>query len=144
MKRNSGFTMIEILMVIGIIAIILTFIAPKISRWIGKSDETKINLKFVSLKDALIQYKMDLGDFPVQREGLKALLENPRPNDDTYRRKGHWPYIDGGDESISQGGIDFIYSRPPVKNRGTYKYFELIYPGTSGDENDPTAQVAGV
>jgi hypothetical protein len=87
---------------------------------------------------------MDLGDFPTQREGLKALVENPRPNDDTFRRKGHWPYVDGGDDAISQGGIDFIYNRPAIKNKGTYKYLEIIYPGTTGDDNDPSAQSTGV
>lgn len=144
MKRSPGFTMIEILMVVGIILVIMAFLAPKFARWIGKSDETKISLKFISLKDALIQYKMDLGDFPTQREGLKALIENPRSNDDSFRHKGRWPYVDGGDEAIGHGGVDFIYNRPPAKNKGTYKYFEIIYPGPSGDENDPAAQSTGV
>lgn len=144
MKRNPGFTMMEIMVVLMIIGVILAGVLPNIKKWMGQSDRTKIQFQIRSVKDALMSYKMDHGNFPSSRDGLKALLENPRPNEERFRLKGHWPYIDGGQDAIMVNNVDLIYNCPPAKNKATYKYYELIYPGTSGDENDPDAQTEGV
>lgn len=142
MKRSPGFTMIEMMMVMAMIAVILAFIAPQIKKWIGQSDRSKIEFKLMSIKDAIVNYKLDHGDFPNQREGLKALLENPRPNDDNFRRKGHWPYIEGGEDALEQGGIKFQYNRPPKKNKSC-TYFEVVH-APNGEDNDADMQFAGV
>jgi general secretion pathway protein G len=143
MKLQKAFTMMEMLVVIFIIGLIASFVGPKVAKYMGAGDKMKITFKMTNIKDALTTYKMEMGDYPTQREGLKALIENPRPNDERYRAKGgKWPFLTGGEDEISHNGIPFIYNRPPARNKSLH-YFEIIYPGTSGDENDPESVVEG-
>jgi general secretion pathway protein G len=143
MQNKSAFTMIEMLVVMFIIGIILAFVGPRVTRWLGIGAQQQIKFKLLAVKESLNMYRMEMGDYPREQEGLKALLENPRPNDDRFKAKaGKWPWIDGGEDAISHNGVPFIYNRPP-KERKDFRFFEVIYPGTSGEENDPDRTIDG-
>ncbi len=135
-RRSSGFTLIEILIVITIIGFLFSFLGPRIVRYMGQTDQKKVELKIGSLKEALINYKLIFGSYPTNKEGLKALVENPRPNDDRYRRESDkWPFA-SEDDIKDFTGVDFIYNCPPEKYKNKYKQFEIIWVG-SGTEDEP-------
>ena len=144
MRNSAAFSMMEIMVVIFIIGILAATLGPRVVKYMGKGEQTEIKLRLTNIKNALNEYRMALGQFPSSREGLRALIENPRPNDERYRRVKDWPFLEGGEDSLSKAGIEFIYNSPPVrfKNKG-YKYYEVIYPGPSGDDEDPAMQEVG-
>lgn len=132
-KRSAGFTLMEILVVISILMFLIGFLIPKIMQQMGRADESKIKLKMDMLKQALVDYKIDLGNYPNTKDGLKALLENPRPNDPRYSaQKNKWPYVSGSGDIEDANGNEFIYHCPPEKFKGQYKSFEIIW--EEGDE----------
>ena len=143
---KSAFTMMEMLVVITIIGILLAFMGPGIMKYLKKGKETEVSLKFNNIKSALISYKMEFGRFPTKEEGgLEALVKNPHPNDDKYRRKeaaGFWPVVkDSG--TVEQDGLPFIYNMPPQKFKDKYRYYEVIWLGETNSEEDPGLKADG-
>lgn len=79
MRNNcSGFTLVEMLLVVTIIAALAAMVAP---RFMGRSDQTKKAIATSDIESnlatALKLYELDNGMFPSTSQGLKALLEKP-------------------------------------------------------------------
>ncbi len=77
MKKQQGFTLIEIIVVIVIIGVLATFVAPK---FLGRADEARIakaKSDIVSLESALDLYKLDNYTYPTTDQGLEALVVKP-------------------------------------------------------------------
>ncbi|MDH5764674.1 MAG: type II secretion system major pseudopilin GspG [Gammaproteobacteria bacterium] len=77
MNKQQGFTLIEIIVVVVIIGILATFIAPK---FLGRTDEariTKAKADIGALESALELYKLDNYNYPSTDQGLQALVEKP-------------------------------------------------------------------
>ena len=75
--NQSGFTLIEMIVVIFILGLLATWVAPKI---IGKTDDAKIvksKADIQSLETALDLYKLDVGSYPSTELGLQALVIRP-------------------------------------------------------------------
>lgn len=133
--------MFEMLIVVFIIGTILALVGPNIARWWMKAEETEIKLKMTNIKSALNEYRMEFGNFPSTRDGLRALVENPHQYDEKYRkaeREGKWPFVAKGEEGITDKlGIEFIYNCPPEKFRDKYRFYEIMWIG-KGTEDDPS------
>ena len=77
MKKHQGFTLIEIIVVVVIIGILATFVAPK---FLGRTDEarvTKAKSDIQALESALDLYKLDNYTYPTTDQGLEALVAQP-------------------------------------------------------------------
>ncbi len=139
MRNSKAFTMFEILLVMGLIGILFAFIAPKIIRYIGKSEEAQVKLKIMGIKEALNEYRVEFGTYPSTRDGLRALLENVHPNEERFKRAANkWPMAGLKEEDIvaDASGTEFIYHCPVEEERGRFKHFEIIYPGKTGAPDD--------
>ncbi|NDD55105.1 prepilin-type N-terminal cleavage/methylation domain-containing protein [bacterium] len=140
MKQHArqGFTLIEMLMVIGLIVIVVGFLGPKIAGLFGKKERAEVQFKMSALKDALNEYRMEFGTYPSSREGLRALIENPRPNDDRYRAAASkWPFVKQ-DAITDRSGEEFTYNCPPADDlKGKYRYFSIEYLGQTQAKDDP-------
>lgn len=76
-NKQQGFTLIEIIVVVVIIGILATFIAPK---FLGRTDEariTKAKADIGALESALELYKLDNYAYPTTDQGLEALVTKP-------------------------------------------------------------------
>ena len=77
MRRNCGFTLIEVMVVVVILGILASIIVPKI---IGRPDEAKVvkaKQDILAIESALELYKLDNGFYPSTDQGLQALVEEP-------------------------------------------------------------------
>jgi general secretion pathway protein G len=74
---TAGFTLLELLVVMVIIGLLAGFVAPKFFAQIGKSEAKTARAQIDSLEKALDQYRLDLGRYPTNEQGLAALTERP-------------------------------------------------------------------
>ncbi len=73
----AGFTFIEIMVVVAILAILAALVVPRV---MGRTDEAKRTAAKVQIRNiegALQLYKLDNGVYPTSEQGLKALVEKP-------------------------------------------------------------------
>jgi general secretion pathway protein G len=74
---EAGFTLIEIMVVVFILGLLVTLVAPRI---IGRTDEarvTKARADAKAIEEALHLFKLDNGRYPTQGEGIEALVTAP-------------------------------------------------------------------
>jgi len=89
--RNTGFTLIEVMVVLLIIGIMASMIAPQI---LGNQEEAQLKsaaIDIQSLENALTQYKLSNNVFPTTEQGLEALVSEPTvdPIPRNYRTDGY-------------------------------------------------------
>ena len=85
---QTGFTLLELLVVLGIIAMLAGIVGPQVMKHMGESKTKAAKVQIEDLAATLDMYKLDLGSYPSSEEGLKALIESP---DSAKRWNG--PYL---------------------------------------------------
>jgi general secretion pathway protein G len=88
LRDQTGFTLIEIMVVVFILGLLVTLVAPKI---IGRTDEarrTKALADIKGIEEALHLFKLDNGYYPTSAEGLSALVQRPA-NAKNYNPDGY-------------------------------------------------------
>lgn len=73
----AGFTLLELLVVMVIIGMLASFVAPKFFAQIGKSQTKTARAQIDALEKSLDQYRLDIGHYPTTEQGLAALNERP-------------------------------------------------------------------
>lgn len=76
-RNNSGFSFIELMVVVVILGILAGMIVP---RYMGRTDEAKVvkaKVDIAAIETSLKMYKLDNGFYPTTEQGLKALIEKP-------------------------------------------------------------------
>ena len=76
-RRTSGFTLLELLVVMVIIGLLAGFVGPRFFAQIGKSEVKTARAQIDALEKALDQYRLDVGRYPTTDQGLGALQERP-------------------------------------------------------------------
>ena len=76
-RRATGFTLLELLVVMVIIGLLAGLVAPRYFAQVGKSRTKVARAQINSLEQALDQYRLDVGHFPSTEEGLEALNAAP-------------------------------------------------------------------
>ncbi len=76
-RKPGGFTLLELLVVLLIIALLAGYVGPKLFGEIGKARSKTAASQMKSISDALDRYRLDTGRFPSTDEGLQALSVNP-------------------------------------------------------------------
>lgn len=85
-KTNSGFTLIEVLVVLAIVSILLTLVSPRYFEVVERSKETTLKNDLVIMRDAIDKYYGDNGVYPdsveqlVERKYLRAIPLDPITN----------------------------------------------------------------
>ena len=75
--RISGFTLLELLVVIVIIGLLAGLVVPRYFDTVGKSKAKVARAQMDALENALDQYRLEVGAFPTAEQGLDALMTAP-------------------------------------------------------------------
>ncbi len=110
-RRQRGFTLIEVMVVIVIIALMGAIVVPTVFSRVQQAEEVRAAQDIRAIEAALKMYRLDNFDYPAQSEGLGALMTAPGS-----ARNWRGPYL----ESVPEDP----WGRP-------YRY---AYPGTHGKE----------
>src|ERR1700761_6010907 len=105
-KRVAGYSLLEILIVLSIIALIAALVGPQLFKQLDKSKVTAAHVQMKSLKAAVETMRLDLARSPSQQEGLLLLTQPPTDG-------GNWsgPYLSGALPK-DPWGRDYIYIAP--------------------------------
>jgi general secretion pathway protein G len=76
-RLQSGFTLLELLVVLVIIGLLVGYVAPRYFSQVGKSEVKVAKAQIKALEDALDQYRIDVGRYPSSEQGLAALNSQP-------------------------------------------------------------------
>jgi general secretion pathway protein G len=126
-RRRSGFTLLEMVIVLGIIAMILGG-AIFAMRGIGDAAKLKqVDADFKSYQNALAMYKLNAGNYPTTQQGMHALVEKPSSTPVPRRWVQVMPKI-----TNDPWGAEYGYRFPGKKRAND---FEMYSKGPDGVEN---------
>jgi general secretion pathway protein G len=77
-RAARGFTLLELLVVMVIIGLLVSYVGPRFFAQIGKSEVKATRAQMDALEKALEQYRIDVGRFPTTEQGLAALYTRPK------------------------------------------------------------------
>jgi general secretion pathway protein G len=127
---ERGFTLVEMLVVISIIALIMALVGPRVLNFLGESKVKAAKIQIASLESALDLYALDTGQYPSSSDGLDALMH--RPGGVTS-----WsgPYLKGNEVPNDPWGKPYIYRSP-----GEHGPYDIVSYGPKGQEGG-TAEI---
>lgn len=131
LRREAGYSMIEILIVLAIMAVIATLVGPALFNQLDRSKVTTAQTQIRTLEAALATMRLEIGRFPTEEEGL-ALLVSP-PSDEQTRASWRGPYLDG-QVPMDPWGNPYRYTIPEARFDG-YSVRPVVY--TYGQDNKP-------
>jgi general secretion pathway protein G len=93
-KRQRGFTLIEIMVVVVILAVLGALVVPKILENVDKARVTRAQADIRAIQTALDLYRLDNFKYPTTEQGLQALVTQPSdPSITNYRSGGYLPSL---------------------------------------------------
>ncbi|MEX1198352.1 MAG: type II secretion system major pseudopilin GspG [Pseudohongiellaceae bacterium] len=125
--RQKGFSLIEILVVLVIMGLLVSVVAPNV---MGRADEARVQKVFAdfsAIQTALRLYRLDNHSYPATEQGLQALVERPtlQPVPDNWKEDG---YLD--DLPMDPWGRPYLYLSPG--EHGHYDIYTLGADGADG------------
>jgi general secretion pathway protein G len=119
--RVPGFTLLELLVVMVIIGLLASIVAPQYFAQLGKSNAKVARAQIEAFSQALDQYRLDVGQYPTTEHGLNALRVAPA-------NVGKWqgPYLKR-DIPPDPWGRAYLYQAP-----GQHGDFDLFSTGSDG------------
>ena len=131
-EADGGYTLIEVLVVIGILALLAAVATPQVLRYLGHARTEAARIQIQSISTALELYLLENGSYPSQQAGLSALVVRPV---EASRWRG--PYLKGSDGLVDPWGRAYQYRIPG--RSGAYEVFSLgrdNAPGGQGEDQD--------
>jgi general secretion pathway protein G len=132
--RQSGFTLVEMLVVITIIGLIMALVGPRLLNYLDDSKVKTARIQIQSFAGALNLFHLDAGRYPSSAEGLAALV---RPTAGVPGWNG--PYLKGGTVPKDPWGTPYVYRSP-----GQHGSYDLMSYGADGREGGtgPAADIS--
>ncbi len=132
MKINRGFSLVEILVVLVIIGLLVSIVAPNVLQRADEARAQKVRADFKNIETALKLYKLDNFNYPTTEQGLSALVEKPAmdPIPRNWKQGG---YLEMAPED--PWGNPYKYLSPAEFGHGDYDVYTLGADGVTGGED---------
>ena len=127
--RERGFTLLELLVVLGIIAMLAGIVGPQVMKHLGGAKTKTAKVQIEDLAASLDMYRLDVGRYPSSEQGLLALIEKPG---DASRWNG--PYLRKKTIPQDPWHKDYRYVSPG--ENGKFDLFTLGMDDKEGGEGE--------
>jgi len=120
-RTQGGFTLLELLVVIVILGLLVSYVGPRYFDQVGKSKTKTAKAQIEALGKALDQYRLDSGQYPSTEQSLNALVTKP-----ANEAKWEGPYLSKA-VPADPWGRPYIYKSP-----GEHGDYDLLSYGKDG------------
>lgn len=130
-SRQSGFSLLELMVVIVILGILATIVIPNVFGNREQAERQKVVSDLTALENAMEMYRLDNGVYPTTEQGLDALVNEaqsePRPRN--FREGG---YV----RRLPNDPWDNSYQLVSPGQNGRYDIFSMGFDGQPGTQDD--------
>mgnify|MGYP000146566051 FL=1 len=126
-KKHRGFTLIEMMVVVVVIALLGAMIGPTLFSKVQQAEETRVAQDIRVIESALKFYRLDNYRYPTQSQGLESLVKPPSTGAD----KWNGPYLEKLPED--PWGVAYSYQNPGTHGKEV-EVFTLGVDGQQGGE----------
>jgi len=130
-RLQSGLTLFELLVVLVILALLATLIAPRVVGYLGRAKADIARAQAANIASSLELFYIDFGRYPQSDEGLTALMENPSSSEPGYWRG---PYFKDEIGLTDPWGRVYIYEADEAAQ--SFTVISLGRDGLEGGDGD--------
>ena len=127
--REAGFSLIELLVVMVILVLLTSVVAPNVIKYIGGAKRDTATVQAKNIQTALELYRVDNGRLPNANEGLDVLIARP-----ANAARWNGPYLKDQEGLKDPWGSKFLYKSTPAT--GGYSLISYGSDGQEGGEGD--------
>jgi len=130
-ERQRGFTLMELLVVLAILGLLMSLVGPQVLNQLGGAKTKTAAIQIKDLEQAMEMYKLDVGRFPNNNEGLQALVTKP-----AGATGWNGPYLKG-DIPLDPWNREYFYKYPGDRGElDIFSYGQNGSPGGEGEDQD--------
>ncbi|MEE9209475.1 MAG: type II secretion system major pseudopilin GspG [Kiloniellales bacterium] len=118
-RGQRGFTLVELLVVLVILGLIAAFAAPRVIKYVGGAKTDAARIQIERLGGVLDLYRLEVGRYPSEDEGLEVLVGGP---------------LKKADALVDPWGQPYLYRFPG--EHGEYDLYSLGADGEEGGEGE--------
>jgi len=130
-RKEKAFTIVELLVVILIISMLATFVAPRMFRGLGKAKRDIAKAKMAIIENAIGRFYLDCGRYPYESETLEELLVPPSD----LEEKWNGPYLKRS-ELLDPWDEPYVYIEEGEINPGSFDLISFGADRMEGGEDD--------
>ncbi|MCG8613465.1 MAG: type II secretion system major pseudopilin GspG [Pseudomonadales bacterium] len=129
--KSSGFTLIEIMVVMVILGLLVAIVAPNVLNQGDKARVGTVKAQLRNIGNALDLYKLDNYNYPSTEQGLEALVTKPSgfPEPKNWNKDGYLP-------SVPKDAWDNPYQYFAPGSSGPFDLYSYGADGKEGGEGD--------
>jgi general secretion pathway protein G len=128
-RRPSGYTLVELLVVLAILGLLVALAAPRVIKYLGSAKTDTARIQIEKLGGVLDLYRLEIGRYPTEEEGLESLVERP-PQLDAW----NGPYLKSRESLTDPWGRPYGYRAPG--EHGEYDLYTLGADGKEGGDGE--------
>jgi general secretion pathway protein G len=128
-RGEHGYTLVELLVVLAILGLLVAIAAPRVMKYLGGAKTDTARIQIQKLGGVLDLYRLEVGHYPAESEGLVALVERPAQAD-------NWngPYLQNRASLIDPWGRPYVYRLPG--EHGEYDLYTLGADDSEGGDGE--------
>jgi general secretion pathway protein G len=128
-RRESGFTLLELLVVLTILGLFAIIATPQVLKYLSGAKSKTASIQVEQLGGALDLYRLDVGRYPNDQEGIAALVQRP-----AGAARWNGPYVKKKEMLVDPWGEPFRYRVPG--QHGPYDLYSLGADKQEGGEGE--------